>query len=152
MNLLKVPEDLPDEKLLLLSDVIPTGWHGNELAQVDESSAVAVWGAGPVGAMTAYLARQIRKAPHVISIDHNPFRLDKVAKHGGVDTINFDQIKDVVKAQKHAQAPLRTRCMAACKRMLAVWDARPCINRTPSLETHGVAVCASPPPCPPHPR
>ena len=51
VNTLKVPDFLPDAKLLLLSDVIPTGWHGNELSNVQQRSSVAVWGAGPVGNM-----------------------------------------------------------------------------------------------------
>jgi len=46
-NLLKVPEGLRDEQVIFLSDILPTGWHANELARVGEGDNVAIWGAGP---------------------------------------------------------------------------------------------------------
>ena len=103
VNTLKVPEDLRDEQLLLLSDVIPTGWHGNELSKVREGGKVAVWGAGPVGSMAAYLAKNIRNASHVANIDHNPARLAR-SQANGCDTLNFDEV-DVVKELRHRMAP-----------------------------------------------
>ena len=103
VNTLKVPEDLRDEQLLLLSDVIPTGWHGNELSRVQEGGKVAVWGAGPVGSMAAYLAKNIRNASHVANIDHNPARLAR-SQANGCDTLNFDEV-DVVKELRHRMAP-----------------------------------------------
>ena len=47
MNLLKVPDDLEDKKVVLLSDIMPTGWHGAVLANVQKGDRVAVWGCGP---------------------------------------------------------------------------------------------------------
>lgn len=48
INLLKVPVDgPPDRDLLLLSDVLCTAWHANELAEVGEGDVVAIWGVGP---------------------------------------------------------------------------------------------------------
>ena len=46
-NCLKVPEGLSDEQVIFLSDILPTGWHANELARVGEGDNVAIWGAGP---------------------------------------------------------------------------------------------------------
>ncbi len=40
---------LPDEKVLFLSDIFPTGYMAAENAQIYESDTVAVWGCGPVG-------------------------------------------------------------------------------------------------------
>ena len=47
MNLLKVPEGMDDKKVVLLSDIMPTGWHGATLANVQKGDRVAVWGCGP---------------------------------------------------------------------------------------------------------
>lgn len=47
VNLLKVPDDLDDKKVVLLSDIMPTGWHGAHLANVEKGSRVAIWGCGP---------------------------------------------------------------------------------------------------------
>ena len=43
VNALKVPDNLSDEKVLLLSDILPTAWHANELAGVGEGDSVAIW-------------------------------------------------------------------------------------------------------------
>ena len=46
-NCLKVPEKFDDNQAVLLSDILPTAWHGNELGGVGEGDNVAIWGAGP---------------------------------------------------------------------------------------------------------
>ena len=46
---LKIESDLPDEKVLFLSDIFPTGYMAAENAQIQEGDTVAVWGCGPVG-------------------------------------------------------------------------------------------------------
>ena len=76
---------------------------------MSKNSSVAVWGCGPVGLMSAYLARNIRQAHHVISIDHHPFRLEKAAKNG-CDTFNFDK-GDVVKMLKDRMPPVPSSCI-----------------------------------------
>jgi threonine dehydrogenase-like Zn-dependent dehydrogenase len=90
VNLLKVPENLSDEKLLVLSDILCTGWHANEKAQVGQGDTVVIWGCGPVGLMSAYLAK-FRGAKRVISIDNVPHRLRLASEVIGVETINFDE-------------------------------------------------------------
>ena len=47
VNLLKLPETDSDEKWLYLSDILPTAWHANVLAETGEGKTVAIWGAGP---------------------------------------------------------------------------------------------------------
>jgi len=42
-----VPKENPDEKYLFLSDILPTAWHANVLAETGKGDVVAVWGAGP---------------------------------------------------------------------------------------------------------
>jgi len=47
VNLLKVPDGMEDSKVVLLSDIMPTGWHGAMLANVQKGDRVAIWGCGP---------------------------------------------------------------------------------------------------------
>jgi len=89
MNLLPVPDNLTDEQVLLLSDVICTGYHGTELAEVKPGSKVCVWGCGPVGLMAAYFSI-LKGAEIVISIDNNPKRLAKAASFGAIP-LNYDE-------------------------------------------------------------
>jgi threonine dehydrogenase-like Zn-dependent dehydrogenase len=99
VNLLPVPQELPDEKALFLSDIVCTGWHGNELAGVTEGQTVAVWGCGPVGLMCMMWAK-FRGAKRVIGIDNIPYRLNVAKEKLGVEVINFDEYKDVGKHLK----------------------------------------------------
>jgi threonine dehydrogenase-like Zn-dependent dehydrogenase len=90
MTLLKVPDNLPDEKVLFLSDICCTGWHANVLGGVTEGAYVAIWGAGPVGLMAAMWAK-FRGASKIILIDHTDYRLDFAKKYlHGIETINFE--------------------------------------------------------------
>lgn len=93
-GLLKVPEGLKDEQVLLLSDVLCTGWHATECARMQPSDDVCVWGAGPIGLACAYLALKVRGVRRVIIIDNVPYRLN-VAASFGCETLNFDEYKSV---------------------------------------------------------
>jgi len=94
VNCLPVPEDLPDEKVLLLSDVVPTAFHGVETAEVKPGDKVAIWGLGPIGLMAAKLCT-LRNAGLVVGIDRVKERLE-LAKSIGIQTINFSD-EDVLK-------------------------------------------------------
>jgi threonine dehydrogenase-like Zn-dependent dehydrogenase len=95
VNCLIVPEALPDDVALYLSDIIPTSYHGVELGDVKEGDVVAIWGLGPVGLLTARWA-QIRKARRVIGIDCVEERLDMARKVLSIEVINFKE-QDTVK-------------------------------------------------------
>jgi threonine dehydrogenase-like Zn-dependent dehydrogenase len=89
VNALKVPSNLPDDKVVLLSDILPTGWHATECGKVGEGDRVAIWGAGPVGILAAQCAH-VRGASEVVLIDCQPDRLDFAKeKMPYVKTINF---------------------------------------------------------------
>ncbi|KAG6542235.1 hypothetical protein Mapa_016363 [Marchantia paleacea] len=93
VNTLQVPENLSDEKVVLLSDILPTAWHANELGEVGEGDVVAIWGAGPVGILAAHCA-QARGAKEVFLIDAVQYRLDFAKdKLPRLRTINFKQEK-----------------------------------------------------------
>jgi len=42
-----IPDGLEDDKVLFLSDILPTGWMAAENCQVEPGDTVAVWGCGP---------------------------------------------------------------------------------------------------------
>src|SRR3954462_6705319 len=84
---IKVPDGIPDGKLLFLSDIFPTGWQGAVQGDIEPTDTVAVWGCGPVGQMTIRSAILLG-AEQVIAIDCIPERLG-MAEAGGANTINF---------------------------------------------------------------
>ncbi|KAF8643348.1 hypothetical protein AX16_009077 [Volvariella volvacea WC 439] len=51
VNLMKLPDTIPDEKGLYLSDVLGTAWHCVTDTGVQKDDVVAIWGAGPIGQM-----------------------------------------------------------------------------------------------------
>lgn len=84
-----VPDSLADNKVLFLSDILPTGWMGAENADIEEGDTVAVWGCGPVG-LFAVQSALLMGAHRVIAIDHYPRRLE-LARSLGADVIDFQQ-------------------------------------------------------------
>src|SRR5690606_24634672 len=87
---IKVPNGLPDDKVLFLSDIFPTGWMAAENAQILPGDTVAVWGCGPVGQF-AIKSAWMQGAGRVIAIDNVPERLKLAETYGGAETIaSFD--------------------------------------------------------------
>lgn len=82
-----VPEHLDDERVLFLSDILPTGWMAAENSDIQPDDTVAVWGCGPVG-LFAIQSAIVMGAAKVIAIDHYPHRLE-LAKQLGAETVNF---------------------------------------------------------------
>ena len=94
---LVVPEDIPDERLLFLSDILPTGWMAALNAELAPGDTIAVWGCGPVGLFTILSAFQ-QKAGRVIAIDGVQGRLD-MAEQLGAEPVNFHET-DILDALK----------------------------------------------------
>jgi threonine dehydrogenase-like Zn-dependent dehydrogenase len=90
---LKVPAALTDEQVLFLSDILPTGYQAAVNAQIGQGSSVAIFGAGPVGLMSALSARFLG-AEKIFMIDHNNYRLRFAQETYGVIPINFDEDDD----------------------------------------------------------
>jgi threonine dehydrogenase-like Zn-dependent dehydrogenase len=86
---IKVPDEMPDEKLLFLSDIFPTGWQAAVQCDIQPTDTVAIWGCGPVGQM-AIRSAILLGAKRVIAIDRLPERLS-MARAGGATTINFEE-------------------------------------------------------------
>lgn len=87
---IKIPDHLPDDKVLFLSDIFPTGYMAAENCNIHPGDTIAVWGAGPVGQFAAASALMLG-AEKVCVIDHYEDRLDLArAQSDKVVTINFD--------------------------------------------------------------
>jgi threonine dehydrogenase-like Zn-dependent dehydrogenase len=84
--------DAHDDRYVYLSDVLPTSWQAVDYAEVPEGGSVLVVGLGPIGQMTARIARH-RGAGTVIGVDTVPERL-ALARRWGVDTIDGSHRSD----------------------------------------------------------
>ena len=85
-----IESNLPDEQVLLLSDVFPTGYMAAENADIEADDTVAVWGCGAVGQFAIQSARMLG-AERVIAIDRFDERLDMAREHGDAETINYEE-------------------------------------------------------------
>jgi len=90
---IKVPDALPDEQVLFLSDILPTGYQAVINAEVGSGSSLAIFGAGPVGLMAAACARMLG-VERIVMVDHHDYRLQYARDAYGVEAINFDEVDD----------------------------------------------------------
>ena len=94
---LKIEDDsLPDESVLFLSDIFPTGYMGAELCGIRGGETVAVWGCGPVGQFAMASALMLG-AERVIGIDRFDYRLKMAREKAGAETLNYEHV-DVLAA------------------------------------------------------
>ncbi|KUL50660.1 MULTISPECIES: glutathione-independent formaldehyde dehydrogenase [Streptomyces violaceusniger group] len=97
-NCLKLPAGEEFETdFVMLADIFPTGYHGCELAEVSPGESVAVYGAGPVGLMSAYSAL-LRGAAKVFVVDRVPERLAKAEEIGAIpiDFSKDDAVRQIM--------------------------------------------------------
>jgi threonine dehydrogenase-like Zn-dependent dehydrogenase len=88
---IKIPDHLSDEQVLFLSDILPTGYMGAEMCEIQPGQVVAVWGCGPVGQFAIASARMLG-AERIIAIDRFPYRLRMAAEQAGAtDVINYEE-------------------------------------------------------------
>jgi len=97
---LKIEDGLPDEQVLFLSDILPTGFMGADFCEIRGGETIAVFGAGPVGQF-AIASAVMLGAEQVIAIDQFDYRLEMARNRAGAThTINFDEDADVVEQLK----------------------------------------------------
>ncbi|MBA1180676.1 glutathione-dependent formaldehyde dehydrogenase [Pseudomonas psychrotolerans] len=89
----KVPGTLADEKVLFLSDILPTAWQAVLNTGIGQGSSIAIYGAGPVGLLSAACARMLG-AERIFMVDHHSYRLAYAQQTYGVIPINFDEDDD----------------------------------------------------------
>ena len=85
-NHIPIGADLPDERYLFLSDILPTAWQGVEYAEVPEGGTLAVMGLGPVGQFVARIGRH--RGYRVLAVDPVPERRAMAERHG-IDTFDL---------------------------------------------------------------
>ena len=96
---IKIDNGLPDEAVLFLSDIFPTGYMGAEMCDISGGEVIAIWGAGPVGQFAAASAKMLG-AERVILIDRFDYRLRIAEENGDVETLNYEQVDSVPEALK----------------------------------------------------
>ncbi|HKS11460.1 MAG TPA: zinc-binding dehydrogenase, partial [Pseudomonas sp.] len=89
----KVPGHLADDKVLFLSDILPTAWQAVINAEIGEGSSLAIYGAGPVGLLAAACARMLG-VDQIFMIDEFDYRLEYAQQQYGVIPINFHRDDD----------------------------------------------------------
>lgn len=80
-NCFVLPGGMDAEHCLFLTDILPTGYMGADLAEVAPGDRVVVFGCGPVGTF-AQRSAQVRGAAQVIAVDLDAGRLEKAAERG----------------------------------------------------------------------
>jgi threonine dehydrogenase-like Zn-dependent dehydrogenase len=116
---IKVPDGHPDERFLFLSDVLPTSWQAVKYADVPAGGTCAVIGLGPIGQMSARIARHLG-AERVIAVDSAPERLEMARRHG-IEVID-DHRSRSSRRRRPASSPTRSRGQG---RRNSVWTGWP---------------------------
>jgi threonine dehydrogenase-like Zn-dependent dehydrogenase len=88
-----IPEGLTDERVLFLSDILPTGYQAALNAGIRQESTVAIYGAGPVGLMSAACARLLG-ASTIYMVDEHAYRLAFAKERYDVIPVDFSEVED----------------------------------------------------------
>jgi threonine dehydrogenase-like Zn-dependent dehydrogenase len=97
IGLVKIPDGISDDQVILLSDIVPTAWMAAELAEIRPGNTVAVFGCGPVGQFVISSAK-LMNAGRIFAIDTIKSRL-QMAQEQGAEIIDFNA-EDPVEALK----------------------------------------------------
>jgi alcohol dehydrogenase len=88
MSLYPIPDGADEEALVMLSDILPTGFECGVLnGKVQPGNTVAIVGAGPIG-LAALLTAQFYSPAEIIMIDLDDNRLEVAKRFGATATIN----------------------------------------------------------------
>ncbi len=99
-SLYHIPAGSDEEALVMLSDILPTGFECGVLnGQVKPGDTIAIIGAGPVG-LAALLTSQFYTPAEIIMIDMDDNRLAVAKKFGATQTVNSSDGKAVEKVMK----------------------------------------------------
>ena len=87
-NLALLPPEIDPVDACMLSDMVPTGFHGVELADVQFGDTVLVIGIGPVGLM-AVAGASLRGASRIIAVGTRPVCVEAAKGYGATDFISY---------------------------------------------------------------
>ncbi|HBA87298.1 MAG TPA: glutathione-dependent formaldehyde dehydrogenase [Geobacter sp.] len=91
VGLEKIPDGIPDEQMVLLTDVFPTGYQAAYYCDINPGDTVAVWGCGPVG-LFAMKSALLLGAERVIGIDRFPERLEMAHVQCRAEVLNYEEV------------------------------------------------------------
>ncbi|BAK98436.1 NADP-dependent alcohol dehydrogenase [Oscillibacter valericigenes Sjm18-20] len=103
-NLAHLPEGIDPAEACMLSDMVPTGFHGVELANVQFGDKVVVIGIGPVGLM-AVAGAALRGASYLYAVGSRPNCVMAAKEYGATDVINYREgdIVDQIMEKTHGE-------------------------------------------------
>jgi threonine dehydrogenase-like Zn-dependent dehydrogenase len=109
---LKIPDNVPDEKVLFLTDILPTGWMAAENCDIEPGDTVAVWGCGPVG-LFAIRSAWMQGAGRVIAIDRFRERLRLAQSDNKTEIVDYsdNDVFETLKEMTGGRGP--DRCIDA---------------------------------------
>lgn len=87
-NLAHLPENMDLGAACMIADMVPTGFHGVELADIQYGDNVAVIGIGPVGLMSV-AAAAIRGAANIYAVGSRKNCSDLAMEFGATHTVNY---------------------------------------------------------------
>ena len=87
-NLALLPDNINTVDACMLSDMVPTGFHGVELADVQFGDTVLVVGIGPVGLMSI-AGSSLRGASRIIAVGTRPNCVEAAKKYGASEFVNY---------------------------------------------------------------
>ena len=87
-NLALLPPDIPPETAVMLCDMVTTGFHGAELAEIGFGDSVCVIGIGPVGLMSVRGA-YLRGAGRIIAVGSRANCVRMAKEYGATDVVNY---------------------------------------------------------------
>jgi len=103
-SLYKIPAGVDEEALVMLSDILPTGFECGVLnGKVKPGDVVAIVGSGPIG-LAALLTAQFYSAAQIIMIDPDDNRLEVAKRIGATATVNNKDGKSVEKVMRMTEA------------------------------------------------
>ncbi|OOM79287.1 NADP-dependent isopropanol dehydrogenase [Clostridium puniceum] len=88
MNLAILPKDMPLESAVMITDMMTTGFHGAELADIKMGSSVVVIGIGAVGLM-GIAGAALRGAGRIIGVGSRPICVETAKFYGATDIVNY---------------------------------------------------------------
>lgn len=102
-NLAQLPKNVKPEDAVMLCDMVVTGFHGVELADVKFGDSVCVIGIGPVGLM-AVAGANMRGASHIYAVGSRPNCVEAAKFYGATDIVNYkngDIVEQVLEKTKN---------------------------------------------------
>ena len=99
-SLYKIPQDVDEEAVVMLSDIFPTGFECGVLnGKIEPGNTIAIIGAGPIGLATL-LTAQFYSPAEMIVVDMDDNRLEKAKQLGATTIINNSDGKAIEKIMK----------------------------------------------------